>query len=97
MDNTNEMFILNKYRYIRHIVNNSTCTQNFHAKNANANIKPQISDKEKEKAEEALRKAQKKKEMAELCKPKNLPVHVEKKKYENKTPVGDKKGNNVIK
>jgi predicted Zn-ribbon and HTH transcriptional regulator len=99
MENTEEMHILGKYKYIRFlknqitqvVKNTVTPSQAFNLTETTKveAIEKELTDKEKKLAE----KLAKKQKMLELCKPKNnKPAYVAKEKYVNTTPWGEKKG-----
>jgi len=107
----NEMFLMSKYKYINKIAksvaqvasakhsaniykNVPICAENGTAKLSNEEEKA----KKKVDADLAAKlKEEKKKKMAEMCKPgtknENKTKFVEKDKYVDETPVGEKKGN----
>ena len=99
MENSSEMHILGKYKYIRFLHNKvEEVVKNSVLPNATfstsepikiENIPKEMTDKEKKLAD----KLAKKQKMLELCKPKNnKPAYVAKEKYVNVTPWGEKKG-----
>jgi hypothetical protein len=108
MENSREMHILGKYKYLRflnkkieNVVQQKVLPQqSFNLTNTTKVQNPptqqkEMTDKEKKQAD----KLAKKQKMLELCKPKNnKPAYVAKEKYLNDTPWGEKKGkNNLIK
>jgi len=106
----NEMFLMSKYKYINKIAKSvaQVATANINTNvgnnipNGSENIDSKLSkeeEKAKKKAEAELAaklKEEKKKKMAEMCKPgtknENKTKFVEKEKYVDDTPVGEKKG-----
>ena len=99
MENSSEMHILGKYKYIRflhkkveEVVNKSVLPHATFSTSEPIKIenKPkEMTDKEKKLAD----KLAKKQKMLELCKPKNnKPAYIAKERYINDTPWGDKKG-----
>lgn len=103
MENTKEMFILCKYKYIRHLTKKADSLTRLLLNNNGIDFSKKIivendqglTDKElKDKI--YAEKLEKKRLMKETCKPsaKNIEKKVfkEKEKYINITPIGDKKG-----
>lgn len=106
----NEMFLMSKYKYINKIAKSvAQLTSVNLSTNANTKIPNSVENsavklsKEEEKAKKkadaelaAKLKEEKKKKMAEMCKPgaknENKTKFVEKEKYVDETPVGEKKG-----
>lgn len=107
----NEMFLMSKYKYINKVAKsvaqvasaNLTANVNKNLPNGGENEAPKLSkeeEKAKKKADSELAaklKEEKKKKMADMCKPgaknENKTKFVEKEKYVDDTPVGEKKGN----
>jgi hypothetical protein len=93
-NSSNEMFVLSKYKYITKIAKNATQSSNI----LSNTVKDLSSkDKNKEDADLAAKiKAEKKLKMAEMCKPgankEKKTKFVQKEKYVNETPKGEKKG-----
>jgi hypothetical protein len=94
-NSSEEMFVLNKYKYIakhaKNIIQNSNILTNTVTKDISS------SDKKKEEAELAKKlKEEKKAKMAAACKPgannEKKTKFVQKDKYVNETPKGEKKG-----
>jgi len=106
----NEMFLMSKYKYINKIAKsvaqvasvNLTTTINKNIPNQAENETAMLSKEEEKaikKAEAQLAaklKEEKKKKMADMCKPgaknENKTKFVEKEKYVDETPIGEKKG-----
>ncbi len=108
MENTNtqEMFILSKYKYIRYLTKSAESTVKLAATNL---VQKELSlskistteksakEIEKELKEKKLAdKLKKKEQMKEMCKPSDKKEkkvkYVEKEKFVNNTPHGEKKG-----
>jgi valyl-tRNA synthetase len=98
-NSSNEMFVLSKYKYINKIAKNVAQQAGtlINQKKVDLTVKNVPSkDKNKEDAELAAKlKEEKKKKMAEMCKPnaknKEKTKFTEKVKYVNETPKGEKK------
>jgi protein subunit release factor A len=106
----NEMFLISKYKYINKIAKsvaqvasvNLTTTINKNIPNGAENGTAMLSKEEekdikKSEAQLAAKlKEEKKKKMADMCKPgaknENKTKFVEKEKYVDETPIGEKKG-----
>lgn len=106
----NEMFLMSKYKYINKIAKsvaqvasvNLTTTINKNIPNQAENETAMLSKEEekdikKSEAQLAAKlKEEKKKKMADMCKPgaknENKTKFVEKEKYVDETPIGEKKG-----
>jgi putative N-acetylmannosamine-6-phosphate epimerase len=108
----NEMFLISKYKYLNRLAKTAVkISGNNLANKINVDIvgkqlKKGLTEEEKtlKKAEEELKnklKEEKKKKMAEMCKPgaksENKTKFVEKEKYVDDTPKGQKKGKFYIK
>jgi hypothetical protein len=115
MENTQEMFILSKYKYIRYLAKSaekvvtsatvSSMQANLPKAMKSEEVKKgeicakqaEIDAKEKKKAEK-LAKQELMKKMCQPSKKKEEKVKfVEKVKYVNDTPVGEKKGKEILK
>ena len=110
----NEMFLMSKYKYINKLAKSVAQVSSVNLNtNINKNIPngtdntTKVLTKEEEKAKKkaegdlaAKLKEEKKKKMAEMCKPgaKNdlKTKFVEKEKYVDDTPVGEKKGKCIV-
>ncbi len=102
----NEMFLMSKYKYINKLAKNVVQVASMNINKNIPNIvdkaaKNLISEEEKakKKAEAELQnklKEEKKKKMAEMCKPgvknENKTKFIEKEKFVDETPKGEKKG-----
>jgi hypothetical protein len=96
---SDEMFIMNKYKYISNIAKNVVQSSTVLAQTVTKDISTK--DKNKEDAELAAKlKLEKKLKMAEMCKPgankEKKTKFVQKEKYINETPIGEKKGNKFL-
>ena len=90
MENTEEMFILGKYKYIRHLTKSVSNGLNSMIPSFDISQNNILDEKAQAKAD----KEAKKKRMMELCQKKTTkPVPIAKAKYINTTPHGEKKGN----
>ncbi len=107
INSDNEMFLLSKYKYLNRLaktavkVTANTMTNNIKIADITQQAKKDVSEEEKakKKAEaEALNKIkeEKKRKMAEMCKPgaksESKTKFVKKEKYTDDTPKGKKKG-----
>jgi hypothetical protein len=110
INSDNEMYLLSKYKYLNRLtktavkVTANTMTNNVKIAEITQQAKKNVSeeDKAKKKAEaEALNKIkeEKKRKMAEMCKPgaksESKTKFVEKEKYTDNTPKGQKKGKKI--
>lgn len=92
MEKNDEMFILSKFRHLRFLANNVKQSGNQMVDQSKMQATQALTEKELK----AKAKADKKKMMAAQCKPseknEKKKKFVEKVKYKNETPEGEKKG-----
>ena len=111
INSDNEMFLVSKYKYLNRLaktavkITANSMTNNIKTSDVAKQAKKVISEEEKakKKAEaEALNKIKekKKRKMAEMCKPgaksESKTKFVEKEKYVDNTPEGEKKGKKFL-